>query len=200
MDLLTLRNITKTFGSRILVGSGNQDYLERKGIENVRELDWWQETSVLKDVPITFVPAKHFSGRGLFDRNKTLWGGFVIESLLHSIYFAGDTGYSPYFHQIYQKFGPIDLSFLPIGAYKPRSFMCAVHMDPFEAVKAHSDLHSSLSVGIHFGTFRLGFEGIHEPEQDLFQARLNSGIRPESFVLPQFGEYRELTQSASVLV
>lgn len=194
MDLPTLRRISKEWGSRILVGSGNQRYLERKGIGNVKEFDWWQDTQGSENTRITFVPAKHFSGRGLFDRNKTLWGGFVIQSPSSSIYFAGDTGYSPHFKRIYNTFGPMDLSFLPIGAYKPRDFMCAVHMNPSEAVKAQSDLHSSLSVGIHFGTFQLGFEGIDDPKHDLIKALHDSAIPAESFVVPEFGEHRILSR------
>jgi len=200
MDLPTLRRLTNAFGSKILVGSGNQEYLERKRIRNVSEFDWWGEYNQEAGVRVTFVPAKHFSGRGFFDRNKTLWGGFVIETPAGSIFFAGDTGYHSHFDMIYKMFGPVDLSFLPIGAYKPRNFMCAVHMDPVEAVRAHQDLKSRQSVGIHFGTFRLSFEGIDEPEADLVQARLQAGLSPESFQVPAFGSRSEveLVVAASV--
>jgi L-ascorbate metabolism protein UlaG (beta-lactamase superfamily) len=193
MDLPTLRRLSKEWNPRIIVGSGNGDYLERKGLGNVMELNWWRDTLISQNARITFVPAQHFSGRGLFDRNKTLWGGFVIQTPSSSIFFAGDSGYSPHFKRIYNTFGPMDLTFLPIGAYKPRDFMCAVHIDPAEAVKAHSDLHSAQSVGIHFGTFRLGFESMEDPRQDLMKALERSSIPYERFVVPDFGEHRILS-------
>ena len=87
------------------------------------------------------------------------------------IFFAGDTAYAPFFRDIRQRLGPIDLALLPIGAYEPRWFMQAVHMNPAEAVQAHLDLEASESVGMHFGTFQLTTEGIDEPLRALEQAR-----------------------------
>ena len=192
MDLPSLRRLQSMFQPRIIAGAGNRVYLERKGLSRVEELEWWDSAERGTAPSITFVPAKHFSGRGLFDRNKTLWGGFVIESSAGSVYFAGDTGYGPHFREIASRFGQIDLSFLPIGAYEPRSFMCAVHMNPPEAVQAHLDLRSQQSTGIHFGTFRLAFEGMDDPGKDLVRARDAAGLPPDAFEVPDFGAAREL--------
>ena len=91
-------------------------------------------------LPITLTPAQHFSARTPFDRNRALWGGFVLTLGGARIYFAGDTAYGPFFRDVRQRLGPIDLALLPIGAYEPRWFMRAVHMNPAEAVQAHLDL------------------------------------------------------------
>lgn len=200
MDIPTLRKLAKQFNSSIFVGDGNLEPLAKKGFDRVREFGWWQDADVGSSVQVTFVPARHFSGRGLFDRNKTLWGGFVLQTPFGVVYFAGDTGYADCFSQIYKKFGPSDLSFLPIGAYKPRSFMCAVHMDPADAVKAHADLHSSESVGIHFGTFRLAFEGLGEPEQDLNRALESANVPADSFVVPECGESKDMSNKTTGLL
>ncbi len=106
----------------------------------------------------------------------------------HKVFFAGDTGYHSHFQKIYQKFGPMDLSFLPIGAYEPRWFMKEAHMNPADAVQAHLDLHSKLSVGIHFGTFRLTDEGIDDPIHDLKAALEQTQIDPSSFIAPSLGQ------------
>jgi Predicted Zn-dependent hydrolases of the beta-lactamase fold len=148
----------------------------------------WQEQSV-DDLRLVFTPSKHFSGRGLFDRMKTLWGSFIIQSQDYTIYFAGDTGYGKHFRQIFKRFGPIDLAFLPIGAYEPRWFMKDVHLNPEEAVKAHLDLGAKKSIGIHFGTFvGLTDEGIEEPKSDLLVALKKHDVPKEMFVVPKFGE------------
>ena len=188
MDLPTLRRLQATFQPRIITGFGNGSYLNNRGIRMVEELEWWDPATTTAACPkFTFVPAKHFSGRGLFDRNKTRWGGFTIETSSGCIFFAGDTGYGPHFREIAERFGQIDLSLLPIGAYEPRSFMCPVHMNPAEAVQAHLDLKSAQSMGIHFGTFRLAFEGMDDPANDLIRAREAAGITADDFEAPQHG-------------
>lgn len=198
MDLPTLRRLQSTHQPRIITGAGNRIYLERKGFTGVEELEWWDAAGGHTGPRITFVPAKHFSGRGLFDRNKTRWGGFTIESSAGCVFFAGDTGYGNHFREIADRFGQIDMAFLPIGAYEPRSFMCPVHMNPAEAVQAHQDLKSGQSVGIHFGTFRLAFEGIDDPQQDLIRAREAARLSPEEFEVPEFGSVQQLESRMKV--
>lgn len=191
MDLPTLRRLQAAFKPRIITGFGNGSYLGRYGLNQVEELEWWdQGAPTAAGLKFTFVPAQHFSGRGLFDRNKTRWGGFTIESSSRCIFFAGDTGYGRHFREIENRFGQIDLSFLPIGAYEPRSFMCPVHMNPPEAVQAHLDLKSAQSIGIHFGTFRLAFEGIDDPANELIRARENAGLAADNFEIPAHGSSR----------
>jgi len=123
----------------------------------------------LSQTVIHTVPAVHFSARGLFDRNRSLWCGFVIESQGRFIYFAGDTGFGTHFAAIRERFGAPRLSLLPIGAYEPRWFMSAVHMNPDEAVKAHQILNSMSSIAIHHGTFQLADEGIDTPKKRLLE-------------------------------
>ena len=153
------------------------------------ELDWWQSHDLSDRLRATYVPATHFSGRGLFDRNASLWGGFVVESPSGPIYFAGDTGAGPHFAQIRERFGPITLALLPIGAYAPRWFMAAVHVDPAEAVAASLTLEAKCSLAIHFGTFRLADEPFDAPPQALAEALAaargpNRGL---DFRIPRFG-------------
>jgi L-ascorbate metabolism protein UlaG (beta-lactamase superfamily) len=104
------------------------------------------------------------------------------------VYFAGDTAYAPFFRDVRQRIGPIDLALLPIGAYEPRWFMRIVHMNPEEAVQAHLDLEASQSVGMHFGTFPMTTEGIDEPLRALERARLEKNVPPSRFRTLGFGE------------
>jgi L-ascorbate metabolism protein UlaG (beta-lactamase superfamily) len=162
---------------------GNAPLLKSLGCSRVVELDWWERYE-----NITLTPALHWSRRTFWDTCRALWGGFVIESKSLKIFFAGDTGYASHFKKIYEKFGPMDLSLLPIGAYAPRWFMKEAHMDPTDAAEAHIDLHSKLSLGIHFGTFRLTDEGIDDPIHDLKEALDKARINPLSFVAPYLGQ------------
>ena len=98
---------------------------------------------------VHFVECQHRSGRGIHDQMKTLWGSFVVETPAGNLYFAGDTGYSPHFKAQGERYGPFALSLLPIGAYEPRWFMKDIHLNPEEAVRAHRDLNSTQSLGIH---------------------------------------------------
>ena len=157
------------------------------GIRRVEELDWWQSAQS-PGVPITLTPAHHFSARGPFDRNRALWGGFMLTADHARIYFAGDTAYAPFFHNIRQRLGPIDLAFLPIGAYEPRWFMQSVHMNPAEAVQAHLDLGASESIAMHFGTFPMTAEGIDEPVRALEEARRTRSVPASAFRILGFGE------------
>ncbi|HEY0714371.1 MAG TPA: MBL fold metallo-hydrolase, partial [Polyangia bacterium] len=133
------------------------------GIGPVRELDWWQSADLAPEVTVTAVPAQHFSGRGLFDRDATLWAGFVIKGPAGVSYFAGDTGSGPHFQEIKKRFGPPRLALLPIGAYRPEWFMERVHVSPAQALEAHDALGAQTSVGVHHGTFSLADDGQDEP-------------------------------------
>ena len=151
------------------------------------ELDWWESTRA-GAADITCVPAQHFSARTPWDRNATLWCGFIVSVDGLTIYFAGDTGYAPHFAEIARRVPPIDLALLPIGAYEPRWFMQPVHMNPEEAVRAHRDLGSRISIGMHFGTFQLTDEGIDEPIRALARAREANGVEERAFRTLDFGE------------
>jgi L-ascorbate metabolism protein UlaG (beta-lactamase superfamily) len=179
LDLATLRRLCAT---QIITPIGNARVMR---LLNVKELDWWES-----DGPITVVPARHFSSRGLKDRNRNLWGGFVIASPSGNVYFAGDTGWGHHFEEIGRRFAPIRLALLPIGAYRPRWFMEPVHINPEEAVKAHHALRAQTSVPMHFGTFALGDDGEMEPVRDLQRAIAANGD-PRFWIL-EHGEGREV--------
>lgn len=184
LDLDTLKRLKEAHDPIFLVGLKSAPLLESVGIAKIIELDWWQKTN-LNNLGISFVPAKHWSARGLFDKRKMLWGGFVIEGS-SKIYFAGDTGMGSFFKLIKEKIGSPDLAFIPIGAYEPRWFMKNFHLNPEEAVLAHIDLGATKSVGIHFGTFQLTDEGLNDPAEDLEKAKIKNQI--SEFVVPNFGE------------
>jgi N-acyl-phosphatidylethanolamine-hydrolysing phospholipase D len=172
---------------QFVVPLGLKAWFARRRITRVLELDLWQAAPI-RDARVHAVPVQHFSGRGATDRNRTLWCGFVIESRGRQVFFAGDTGYSRDFLDIAQRFAPMDLSLLPIGAYEPRDFMRAVHVDPEEAVQIHRDLQSRLSVAMHWGTFRLTLEPLDEPPRRLAQALRAAGIAAQDFRVLQHGE------------
>ena len=138
------------------------------GVAQVVELDWWQSTNAA-DAVVTAVPAQHFSGRSLVNRDGTLWAGFAIAAGGWRVLFAGDTGYHPGFREVGRRLGPFDLALLPIGAYSPRWFMRPVHMDADEAVAAAIDLGTGANaeapvlLATHWGTFRLTDEPMDEP-------------------------------------
>jgi L-ascorbate metabolism protein UlaG (beta-lactamase superfamily) len=152
---------------------------------SVRELDWWHSEALGGGVTTTYVPAEHGSARGLFDQNKSLWGGFVIETPAGTIYFAGDTAFGEHFAAIRERFGSPDVSLLPIGAYLPRWFMSIVHMDPHQAVEAASILQSRVTLPIHYGVFHLADDGYHEPLETLNAALSGSDLDVR---VPAFGD------------
>lgn len=181
LDIDTLKRLHDAFHPMIFVPLGNKELLESAGVSTGIELDWWQEHKVSEKVSVTLTPAQHWSARGLFDKFKTLWGSYVVNVDNKKIYFAGDTGYGKHFARIAERYGPMDLSLLPIGAYQPRWFMKTYHLDPSEAVKAHLDLQSHASLAIHFGTFNLTDEGIDDPPQDLKKALIAQKVEETKF-------------------
>jgi L-ascorbate metabolism protein UlaG (beta-lactamase superfamily) len=166
---------------------GNGRLLRSAGFRQVEEIDWWVTASAAP-LPITLTPAQHFSARGPFDRNRALWGGFLIEAGGLRILHAGDSGYGPHFREIAERLGPIDLALLPVGAYEPRWFMKDIHMNPAEAVQAHLDLAAHQSIAMHFGTFQLTPEGIDEPVRELAKALRERGVPAERFRVVEVGE------------
>ena len=171
----------------ILVGLGVGELLKQHDIFNYIELDWENAHSE-NGINYTFSECRHRSGRGLTDHMKTLWGAFIIETDKHKVYFAGDTGYDEHFKKAGQKYGGFDLSIIPIGAYEPRWFMKDPHLNPEDAVLAHTDLQSRLSMGIHFGTFQLTYEQWDQPQKDLAVALKKYNVSPELFLVPEFGQ------------
>jgi N-acyl-phosphatidylethanolamine-hydrolysing phospholipase D len=165
--------------------------LEKWKRKNVFEFEWWQD----KTFPFgkaTAVPAQHWSSRTLFDARTTLWSGWLITIFDKTIYFAGDTGYTPEFKELKNRAGSIHLSLIPIGSYSPRSFMEIQHINPEEAVQIHNEIGSRYSIGMHWGTFRLSDERIGEPPLRLRDALKKSGSG-YPFVTLDVGETRTVS-------
>ena len=164
LDLPSLRRVR----APILTGRGNDYVFVGAKVDMVQELDWWGELSV-GEVRITYVPSHHWSARGIRDRNRGLWGGFIIEAPGVRLYHAGDTAYFSGFAMLRERFGEIDAAMLPIGAYEPRWFMRHAHMGPEDAVRAFVDLGAKRFVPMHWGTFKLTDEPLDEPPMLLQQ-------------------------------
>jgi L-ascorbate metabolism protein UlaG (beta-lactamase superfamily) len=186
LDLSTLRQLAADARSTFVVAARCARLLRSQGIESAHELDWG-ESLAISGVTIHYVPALHFSARGILDRNKTLWCGYVIEYPESLVYFAGGTGFGSHFVQIREEFGSPQLALLPIGAHEPRWFMSPVHMAPEEAVRAHEILGAKTSIAIHHGTFQLADDGIDTPEKQLLFCR-----RDDLFLILRNGQSVEI--------
>lgn len=169
LDDATVQTLIKKFPAMSwLTPIGVGEFLRARGATSVKELDWWNETE-LGSAIVGCTPAQHFSGRYPWNRNGTLWCGWTIRVGDTAVFFAGDTGLHPEFGSIAERFGPFDISILPIGAYEPRWFMHPVHMSPeeaiaaFHAIQATQPERESVMVGSHWGTFRLTDEPVDEP-------------------------------------
>mgnify|MGYP000922335349 FL=1 len=187
LDTASLLWLHKHHQTPIITGLGNGVYLEQYGFK-VIELDWWQSYTFAEGVEIHYLPAKHFSGRGVRDRNAALWGSLSVVTPHGHAYFAGDTGYAPHFKEIKQCLGAPRVALLPIGAYEPRELMRQVHMNPWDAVHAHQDLTAQKTISIHFNTFQLTDESIDAPALAIKQALLKRGVPEQDFVVMLEGE------------
>ena len=190
LDLTALRWLARSHRPRILTTLGNQVWLEARGVSRVTEFDWWQAREATPEFSAVCTPAQHFAARWPWDRNRTLWGGFALNTPAGRIYFAGDSGFCAGFAEIGARLGPFDLALIPIGAYEPRWFMEPVHMNPDEAVRAHLAVRARQSLGMHFGTFQLTDEGIDAPLRALAAARTAHGVAAKAFTTLDFGETR----------
>jgi len=179
LDMPSLRRLAELQPDiAVLAPLGVGRYARDAGFTNVTELDWWQDTT-LGDVTVTATPARHWASRSPFDRNRTLWAGFMVRfSDGFQFYFIGDTGYSEDFLDVRERLGPTDLAAIPIGAYAPRDFMKESHCNPEEAVQIFQDLGAERAVAIHWGTFKLTLEPLDEPpillDAALQQARIGA--------------------------
>jgi L-ascorbate metabolism protein UlaG (beta-lactamase superfamily) len=185
LDVATLHRLQWRHRPRIVTALGNARLMARHGIHGAVDLDWWQAAPI-GPLIVTCVPARHFSARGLSDRNRNLWSGFVVSAPSGNVYFAGDTGWGAHFETIGARFDPLRLALLPIGSYLPRWFMKPAHIDPAQAVDAHLALGARTSIPIHYGTFALGDDGEDEPVLELEQALQQKGNPP--FVILDHGE------------
>ncbi|WP_437891596.1 MBL fold metallo-hydrolase [Phytobacter sp. V91] len=192
LDKRTLRQLIARFPDvTVFVPLGLGAWVRRRGARRVRELDWWQ-SAVFQGLTLTAVPAQHWSMRTFWDRNASLWCGWVIESRDCRFWFPGDTGYSDDLLNIPRRLGPITVAALPVGAYAPRWFMAANHMDPQQAVSLWQQLGQPLAFPIHWGVFELADESLDEPVREL-QAALNKTVTGISnFTVLKIGQYLTL--------
>jgi len=188
LDIASLKTLHKLNpNASFLVSKGDMDLLVRSGIKNVTEFLWWEDLEV-KNTLFTFTPVQHWSARGFRDRNKSLWGGWFMQSSNHTIYHAGDTGYSDDFKETRSRLGSPDFAMIPIGGYNPRWFMSYHHVNPSESIQIALDLGVSKSFGMHWGTFRLTDEDILEPAQLIGQALKKLNLADDFFRIVKPGE------------
>ena len=175
LDIRSLKKISKNHPDAIfLVPAGDEKLLQRKRIKNVYNFNWWESIEHMEFV-FTFTPVQHWSKRSLFDRNKSLWGGWFIKNKDYSIYHAGDTGYSKDFIDTRLKLGAPKYAFIPIGAYDPEWFMADSHVNPEDAVQIMLDLEAEKAFGMHWATFTLTDEDTIEPKERLKKAVNENG-------------------------
>ncbi|HEV7973896.1 MBL fold metallo-hydrolase [Amycolatopsis sp.] len=190
LDTPTIKRLPRS--TPILCGASLGGWFRRRGFTEVTELDWWESTEVA-GVRFDFVPSHHWSRRGLFDTCATLWGGWVMTAPDGTrTYHAGDSGYGHHFAEIGERFPGIDLAMMPIGAYDPRWFMRAAHMNPAEAVRALDDAGAKRLASMHWGTFILTREAVDEPLGEIHKAWAASGRDPQDLWALAVGETRTL--------
>jgi len=186
LDLPTLTAV----GAPVVAGLGLGPLFRGEGM-TCTELGWWQATRI-GEVTITFVPAQHWSRRGPFDANATLWGGFVIQGKSATVYHSGDTAWFDGFAEIGGRFPGIDAALLPIGAYDPAWFMERQHMNPEQALAAYGALGASTFLAMHWGTFKLTDEPLEEPPRRLEAERVRLGLLPRQVRVLAVGETVEV--------
>ena len=177
-----------------LVPLGLKEELLSYDITNVVEMDWW-ESHEYEGMTLTALPVKHWSQRTFFDRNKSLWAGWLVDIEDFRFFHTGDSGYSDDFRKIGEDYPGIDLATIPIGAYDPRWFMKDAHMSPKEAVQTFIDLKAGKAIGMHWGTFILTDEEMDEPPVRLAEALKEKGIELSDFSVMGHGEIIQISRS-----
>jgi L-ascorbate metabolism protein UlaG (beta-lactamase superfamily) len=192
LDLPTLEKLVKTSNPLFVTPLGVSYLPKSVGGRITRELDWNDTLRINDKLKLTCAQAQHFSNRGMGDRDETLWCGYLLHTSFGTTYFCGDSGYGPHFKHIADlakgsPTGPVKLALLPIGSYRPEWFMKPVHMSPAGAVQVFTDMNLSQAVGIHFGTFQQGDDGLYEPADDLRKALREKSIAETKFLVPKEG-------------
>jgi len=195
LDRETLQRLSQQRGGppHVLMGLNLRAWAIENDIANVTEHDWGDAVTE-SGVKFIFVPVQHWSARTPWDRDRTLWGGWVIEHGDRRILFGGDFGYSQDLADLGEQFGGFDLAMLPIGSYEPRWFMKTMHVNTDEAVQAHLAVRARYPVAMHWGTFRLTDERLDEPPARLAESLARAGVSPSEFFLMQHGETRMLSE------
>lgn len=192
LDPKTIKALSNKEKMVVFVPLGLKEFFQERGYKTIHELDWFQ-TVALDGFTLTALPAVHNSGRGLNDKNKTLWCSWALRDRSLNLYFAGDTAYSSrIFKEIGKAYGPFDAALLPIGAYEPRDFMIAYHATPEEAVQIGIDLNAKTLIAMHWGTIDLSDEPYWEPPQRFIAAANKAGIPEQDVWRMKIGETRVL--------
>ncbi|MGC4017390.1 MAG: MBL fold metallo-hydrolase [Luteolibacter sp.] len=184
LDLLTLRKLGRE--TCLIVADGHAGWLGRRGFHHVTQVPWWETVEIVPGVRVTSTPGQHFTARTPWDRNRGHWCGWLLEGGGFKLWHAGDTAWCPAFQEIGDRFGPIDLGMIPIGAYNPRFIMKSVHVTPEEAVRIFQETRCRRAIAMHWGTFRLTDEPMSEPPARLKLACEQAGI--DSFQVLRVGE------------
>lgn len=198
MDARSL-NFFKNKNTKILVPLGNRSWFLKRNFNqnNIKEYNWWQQEGFsfynnIKNIKFTFLPAYHWSQRGVFDYNKTLWGSWMISINNTNIYFAGDTGYAGHFKSIAEEFSTIDYALMPIGPCEPRSNLCQSHLGAEESVQAFLELKASRFIPMHWGTFYFGLDSFLSPITRLNKFWKLQNLNPKDLYLPKCGDPQNL--------
>lgn len=197
LDARTIEALPAKERTLVIAPLGLGRFFRTRGYAQVRELDWHQSTTI-GEVTVTALPAIHFSRRGLFDRNKTLWMSLAIASPTQRLYFSGDTAYGPVFRALGARYGPFDAAMIGIGGYLPRTIMGATHATPEEAVRLGLDLAARILVAMHWGTVVLTDEPPFEPAERFARAAQAAGLRHERAWLMKVGETRVLPRAVPI--
>jgi len=192
LDYKTIKNFPYK-KAKVLTPLKLGKYFTRNGFSEVQEMDWYDQTEV-NDLKITLMPAVHWSKRTLTDTNKTLWGSFLIEYKNKKIFFACDTGYGNIYKDLGNRYGPIDLTFVNIGAYdfRPMFEKSIYHANPEEALNIGQDLKSKKVLGMHWGTVILSLEDPFEPPVRFKNATNKYGYHSDDAILFKIGEIQKL--------
>ena len=195
LDRVSLQRFARQQGGppRYLMGLNLLEWARDNAIPNVSEHDWGDVVR-LSGLAFHFVSVQHWSSRTPWDRDRTLWGAWVIEHEGRRIFFGGDFGYSQDLVDLGIQFGGFHLAMIPVGSYEPRWFMKTMHVNTDEAVSAHIDLRARYSVGMHWGTFRLTDERLDEPPAKLAESLAKAGVSQDTFFLMQHGQTRLLAE------
>lgn len=193
LDIQAVKEIYKKNNSKIICPLGIGLFLDKHNIKHLPDLNWYEELNLNDNTSILCTEALHFSGRGLSDRNKTLWAGYLIKSRFGDVYFVGDTGYNEnIFTEIGKQHKDISLALIPIGAYKPEWFMSSVHISPAQAVMLHKAVGAKQSIAMHWGTFALADDGMYTAVEEIKKFHTTKDIKEDEFIILENGESKKI--------
>lgn len=192
LDAATIETLPNKEAINVMVPLRLGNFFKKRGYLSITELDW-HEFSLIEEVKITAAPVVHYSNRHVFDRDRTLWCGFIIESQNKKIFFGGDSAYhSSLFKEIGESYGPFDYAILGIGTYQPRELMRYCHADPSEVLQIAKDLKAKNVIAMHWGTIILSDESVYQPVIEFMDEGAKAGFIEENLWVMKIGESRKL--------